>query len=342
MVAATYACAWKNMNAKDQELIELLQRWQAGNFTRADEAALRRLRAEGDAFTQEAIDGYFAEPEADQTQVLTRFRQQIPVEPLVKPIRSKFQWWAAAAALVVLLAAIWAILPQESQHIALEKSPSPALPEATAPPAPPADIPNRSTAPLENKVASPDPSKPITPAAKPQIQQDERIADAPAATAQNNQTLSAPPVESSPIAGDMARIESRSAAEEAVTAAPEPKESEVVLRKSEQVRKAKTTPLPPGGPAGNAANAPELAAPRSGWERFNREVAREARLTPQARAAGITTGKVQLRFNINDKGYVTELEVLQPLGYGCDQMAMDIVRQYRWTGSTGQVTIPFQ
>jgi Gram-negative bacterial TonB protein C-terminal len=342
MAAATFACVWKNMNVNDQELIELLQRWQAGTFTRSDEAALRRLRAEGDAFVREAIDGYFLEPEADQAQVLSKFRQKT-VAPIAVQRPIAYRWWAAAAALAVLLVAVWWVLPAPTKAIVKEQ-PSAAAPTVT-------ETSNQPTVALDSLAPAESVRTSTPPAPLPSVPAPTQSAPSKAPqidVAAPSAAETAPPIAetegSTEVIADMAEEQVPS---ELSKPMPDAKESRDRLSKKEEQLSPTDVPnaVTPGGPAGNAAmpaRAVTPSEPKAGWELFNSEMRRQARLTAAARAAGINKGVVKLQFTLNTKGEVQKVDVLSTLGYGCDQIAIDLVRQYQWTGTTGTVKVVFQ
>lgn len=94
------------MDANDKKLIQLLERWQSGNFTRADEQELQRLLAESDGFGREAADGILSFPEENHLKRLASIRKRLPQ----KDDRTTFfsgRMFALAASFALLLVAVW-------------------------------------------------------------------------------------------------------------------------------------------------------------------------------------------------------------------------------------------
>ena len=61
---------------KDKRLLELLEQWQTGQFTRADEQELQTL-TDSDEFRREAVEGFWALPEADHATHLASIRERL-------------------------------------------------------------------------------------------------------------------------------------------------------------------------------------------------------------------------------------------------------------------------
>ena len=83
--------------------------------------------------------------------------------------------------------------------------------------------------------------------------------------------------------------------------------------------------------------------PADGWEAFQEYLRQTARLTPAARSKGVS-GTVRLRFNINENGEPQTFVTLRSLGYGCDQEAIRLVKDWVWVrgqNPTVTVEIPF-
>ena len=65
------------MNADDKKLIDLLERWQSGNFSLREEQELQRLLQTDDTFAKDAAEGFLQYPEEDHTARLNRLHQKL-------------------------------------------------------------------------------------------------------------------------------------------------------------------------------------------------------------------------------------------------------------------------
>jgi hypothetical protein len=61
---------------EDTRFLELLQKWQSGDFTRADEQEMNALAA-SDAFRREALEGILDFPTHDQATAILSLRRKI-------------------------------------------------------------------------------------------------------------------------------------------------------------------------------------------------------------------------------------------------------------------------
>lgn len=116
------------MDANDKKLIQLLERWQSGDFTRADEQELQRLLAESDGFGREATDGILSFPEEDHKKRIAAIRKRLPYKNDRPAAFFSGRMLALAASFALLLVAVWwmmspgnadkkvAVSAPESQH----------------------------------------------------------------------------------------------------------------------------------------------------------------------------------------------------------------------------------
>jgi TonB family protein len=101
-------------------------------------------------------------------------------------------------------------------------------------------------------------------------------------------------------------------------------------------------------PAGSAKKAPQRkrsaapAMPQGGWDVFNDYLRRNARLTNAARNNNVS-GTVSLQFDVTPEGKAVNIKVLKSLGYGCDEAAEELVRNFNWEPGASPITvdIPF-
>ncbi|MBL7807867.1 MAG: hypothetical protein JNN28_08645, partial [Saprospiraceae bacterium] len=86
----------------DKRLLELLERWQSGDFTRADEQELQSL-TDSDEFRRETAEGYMSVPEANHAQHLASLRQRLQAGSGTARKLYLPQMLAAAAAIGVVI-----------------------------------------------------------------------------------------------------------------------------------------------------------------------------------------------------------------------------------------------
>ena len=115
---------------KDKRLLELLERWQSGDFSRADEQELQTL-ANSDEFRRETVEGFWSLPEADHASHLASIRMRLRKKTGGGALNLSFSkvLTAVAAVAVVVLGVVW-LLPNEqksaptAQEAAKEPAPS--------------------------------------------------------------------------------------------------------------------------------------------------------------------------------------------------------------------------
>ncbi len=87
-----------------------------------------------------------------------------------------------------------------------------------------------------------------------------------------------------------------------------------------------------------------LAEPRGGFEKLERYIAKKREYPAAARAQGVA-GEVRLRFTLDEAGRPDRFEVLQSLGFGCDEEAIRLLREGpRWKPGGGEwiyYSVPF-
>lgn len=349
------------LNAQDKQLTELLERWQSGDFTSADEQALRRLLAERDDFRQEATEGLLAFPDDDHATRMARLRQRLHPEQrrpgTVIPLRT---WLTLAASVTALVVAAWWLIPGSRQESAIARD------QSTTVPAPGTELPPppTSTAPQGNAAA-----KPTTPrTAADKVQPPPTVV-----TSDNGQ-----PSATSPAAGAAPEMEALKAddavaykqkeepapivSQPAVVSAAPPgrvaeSKDEVVAAASKKAKASRALPAPQrNADLGNDANnnnvsqsppGTAIARPTQGWTAFNTYLRNNARLTPEAKAAGVKSGKVVLNVVLGADGSVQQVGVVERLGYGCDELAERLLRSSTWTLPAGalpyfNVEVPFE
>ncbi len=328
-----------NVPADDKRFLDLLQKWQAGDFTRGDEQELQAL-ARSDDFRREALEGFMLHPEEDHNTRLMALRARLQPAGAVR--RTIFpQIWAAAAALILLIAALWFFrnpAPGPPDTMAQNEQPTvenQTLSDATAPaPAEPA--------PMRSKSVSPPPPVPGGSAATSGAvvrSEPDRIE-----SFESKDMVAAPAPVTQPAA---------SIADEDVASKPEADLAmeEVAVRKeqsfSDDAKAAKKKVESAGKVARSqpAQQAPGNAMQPDDFAMIALEdyLRRNARLPEAARQNNIS-GYVKVSFRLDRQRRVTDFKVLRPLGYGCDEAAQSLLKAYNWrdfTQDTVMVEVPF-
>ena len=350
----------------DARFLDLLRRWLSGDFTRSDERELQAL-TDSDEFRREAMEGFMSLPEEDHEARLLALRKKIglrsgmPAEPLRRAAIPGI--WAAAAALILLIVAIW-VFPKwtaDRTGPVAAKQPEPAGNSAPSPPAasqtednqqiaaapakpsPVAAAPGRSSA-APAKQAAP----PSGPAETADLAAGEKTeAEAKSATAQYEQpeVSPAPPLLEDKTAG---RALSKPRQDEAPpTPVAAAKDMSKAKRMTAPARPADSiwhkTDLKPDMDAAKKeareAMQPEFSEPAGGWDAFNEYLRQNARLTLEARNNN-ASGTVRLQFTVNGNGEPQNFITLRSLGYGCDEEAVRLVKNWDWVrGKSPNVTV---
>lgn len=331
----------------DARFLELLGRWLQGDFTRADERELRLL-ADADDFRREAWEGLTALPEADHEAQLQALRKRILDQKPGGRMVPFPQWFAAAAAVMLLLAALWFFHPwQQKVDLPIAAVPTqtnPANPEIPAAEQPVADAgkTGKSTQPSETSRAAAD-QRSASGAAVPSIVSADDV------QGESKQELALQEAEA-PVVLDKAAAAKPSATQAApATGAPA---GPPAPARDEAAKKAKALPNRQADSTRwfNTDAKPDIAAmkkdadektrpePSGGWEAFSEYLRQNARLTPEARNNNVS-GFVRLQFNVNDNGEPYNFQVLKGLGFGCDQEAQRLVKEWEWSPGQMPVTI---
>ena len=350
----------------DARFLELLQRWQNGDFTRADEQELNALAASDD-FRREALEGFMSQPEAAHESRLASLRQRLNHRAGGGKRQVMPQWWSMAAALALILSAVWfwtAYDRQAEGPVAQVKE----VPESGVFSGD--SVQGSSTADYADNSTARSAQNPSASSGSEILAKTDRIASAPdavvaleeaapgnaqddAGEAFNAQPASAPPV-TAPQSGDIVANKMKEA--EALPSA------DIAVRKpaSEAAKAKKSTA--PGRNADSTWHStdrkPDMAAekkaardeavpkesePEGGWDAFNDYLRQNARLPSEARNRNIS-GTVRLQFNLNNNGEPQGFIFLRSLGYGCDQEAIRLVQNWAWKRGQNPiitVEIPF-
>jgi hypothetical protein len=330
----------KPVQNEDARFLELLQRWQSGEYTRADEQELYALAA-NDPFRQEALEGFEAFPEAAHQATLDRLRQKLA--PKAKRRVLFPQMMAIAATLLLVFAAIWFfnIKPMPSEKSAVAQELPPATPPSTAQDY---DVLEAPKVPLDKAAAPPMRSGSYSDgtyeAVKDVVMSRENAA-------QNKQTEDDAQPADFAATSPASEIEVNGPGEivQRSTNIPPMKEDAGALADSMKKRaktSAPTTDTEAKTKAKVAKPAPG-AQPQGGWEEFQLFLINNARLTKEARANNVS-GRVRLQFLLDEQNKPANFKILSSLGYGCDEAAIQLVKSAVWLRGNGEpvtVDVPF-
>jgi len=355
----------------DQRFLGLLEKWQSGDFTRADEQQLNALTA-SDNFRREAMEGFMSLPETEHEARLHALRARLRERTGRRVGGRRFALPAiltAAATVALLLTAIWffptlnkddaapiaqqqeepADSPRSSESAPSSETPDDgqiAMQQPTAKPIPPSSGSSSTT--LSDRVFS-GPS--VKEDAPDFATTDEKAAELDDSKLTNivvaPQTSPPTPARSAP-AGEGIALDKSAPTESAKPAQPA---RDVATKPAAKAKKrAQTadsiwhdTDRKPDMDAERKKIREEAQAqqsePADGWEAFREYLRQNARLTPEARNRNVS-GTVQLQFNVNENGEPTGFVVLRALGYGCDQEAIRLVQNWEWVrGKNPIVTV---
>lgn len=307
------------MENTDQQWQELLEKWNSGNFTRADEQALQRLMAESDAFAREAMDGYFSNPETDHELHLGNLRKKLrEKQPQRRPFLP-FYLMSAAAALLLLVVAVWAFWPTPPPNELATNVTSPEINDPNAKPAPSVASPRNNQSVKQRSGATPPPVV---------LSDDVAVLEEKEDAAPPESNISEPVLGNAPPAPPVV--------EDAKT--EEVSQNEVApIRSIPQT--ANNAGFPVGATPKKRSNAVAPPTPSVGWEQFKNDVEAKVKLTQAAKDNGIKSGLVSMILDIRPAdGKVRSVLFINRLGYGCDEVAEQFVQQYTWTITPGGPT----
>lgn len=350
------------MQHDDKRFLDLLRRWQSGDFTRADERELNALTA-SDVFRREAMEGFMSLPEEDHdariNSLYTRLQDRTGTG-LTRRISITYIG-AAAAVLVVLLAALW-FFPQKDRSenapvaqtqmepagsgtaeapapslqspeneqgsdvaIAEKSAPSASRPSQTAPTDRPMPVPGAGSSAGE-----------IAAVEEISVQQDQMVAAPPAAPLSIPSEVMPDKTLSKPAKAETTGEEARS---EAATKAKKAKESAARAKDSTWHDTDRKPDMEAARKEAREANLPQSSEPAGGWDAFREYLRQNARLTARARNNNIS-GTVQIKFTVNANGEPQNFVTLRPLGYGCDEEAIRLIKSWDWVrGKNPEVTV---
>lgn len=351
------------MQHDDARFLDLLQRWQNGDFTRADERELNALAASDD-FRREAMEGFMSLPDTAHDERLTALRLRLQKRVGGSRVLALPQILAAAAVLVLLLAALW-FFPKwtekndtgivQTQTESTEQTPD-SEPFPNAEMSESQDIVATSPSARPRSSAT-GPASPVTgnqpylsaPTVSDEIvvsQEEVAVSDdtnEPNNVAYPPETPNIPPA--SVRSESYGKVESEAKKDE-VAATRAQENAGAAKSKAQKESRADSawheTDRKPDMDAEKKAARNEMqkkeSEPEGGWEAFNEYLRQNARLTLEARNRNVN-GTVRLQFSINTNGEPFNFIVLRSVGYGCDQEAVRLVQNWEWERGQNPVVI---
>lgn len=352
------------MQHDDARFLDLLQRWQNGDFTRADEQELNALAASDD-FRREAMEGFMSLPDTAHDDRLTALRLRLQKRVGGQRVLALPQILAAAAALVLLLAALW-FFPKwnEKNDTGIVQTQTESTGQTPASePSPSVETPGSQDIVATSPSAKPSPSTagPGQPAARNQpitVPENDAVAMQEEVSVSDDSEPDnlAHPLEAPNIPPSRARAESygkveSEAKKDEIAATRAQENAQAAKAKSQKESRADSawhdTDRKPDMDAEKKAARDAMqkkeSEPEGGWDAFNEYLRQNARLTPEARNRNVS-GTVRLQFSINTNGEPFNFIVLRSVGYGCDQEAVRLVQNWEWErGQNPVVTleVPF-
>ena len=342
----------------DARFLELLERWMLGDFTRADERELHALAATDD-FRREAWEGFAALPEERHEARLAALRARLRQSGAGGRQVAMVRWMAVAALMVGILAALWFIpdwspAPEQTAPLAQTEPPvSAAQPEggqfAGRGDSPMAAADDRG---IRAKSIRPEPARSLP--ARPAVPAPaDELAMHPAAAVSEQKEdeiqapLPPPPAKATSPLADTAPARPADAQPVPVSAYPggpagnvSPYQGQTTVYKPSNASKTEDPDKAArreNAKKKNAAKEP-AATPLGGWEAFRLYLTQTARLTAAARENKVK-GYVRLQFLIGPDGRPAEIQVLQPLGYGCDEEAIRLIRSVYWISDSPEPVV---
>lgn len=327
----------------DKRLLELLERWQSGDFSRTDEQELQAL-TDSDEFRRETVEGFWSLPEANHASHLASLRARLR-ERSGGARRVLFpQMMAAAAVIILVVAAVW-LFPSEQKEAPMaeqgEQTRVDSQPIAS-------NFPKEKS--IENVRSSPAPKADqiVSQSAPPGQTYPTMAESAPAASVEASEVAATPP----PVLRDDAAeadkavaakpVESESAYNKVLDEQSMPDEFQgnsakraEAKKKSSDIAKAKAKDtVKQSQPA-----SPKNSQPQGGWDKFQDYLRRSARL-PEAARQNNVSGSVRLKFRLDVNNQPIDFQIVRSLGYGCDEEAIRLVKAFTWQyGSEQELTV---
>lgn len=346
----------------DARFLELLDKWQSGDFTRSDERELFELAGK-DPFRQESLDGWMQFPETDHSTVLDRLAGRLQEKKKRRVILFP-RLLSLAAALALLLGAIWFFSHNQTEvlkndSVARTETPAPVQPEFSPTPSDKARTPERSQQPRTGEGKIPDDVSSVNSRLyKPERPLGEAPGSpAPAVTKPSGQGIDNKENKEQDSFAELNNAKTDELSKpvdrqyQSTNISP-PEERASTAAKKKSAPKTEPAPATQGavyGKTDSALSAPAAdkkspgAVPDQGWDAFGQYLRNSARLTPQAKANNVS-GYVRVQFYVDITNRPVNFIVVKSLGYGCDEAAIDLVKNWKWSRQSGQpvlVDVPF-
>lgn len=314
----------------DKRLLELLERWQSGDFTRADEQELQSLTA-SDEFRRKSAEGFMSAPEDDHAGRLASLRSRLHSRTgTARRVIMPQLLAAVAAATILVLAVVWLMPMQEKQSASEESVAAPAVQMPRNEPLQDDASQDYATAPAPDSKPSSEPDRSVANGAKMLESESAGSSAMSAADATEEVAIQGAQPMPEPAAAAPA---SEDAAKNADVAAQysAPEEVQMPAPERAMAKKKETRSMP--------AAAAAQAQPVGGWSAFNEYLRKNARLPEQARQNNVS-GVVRIRFVLDANGKPSAFKVIKSLGFGCEAAAMRLIEQYSWQpGQNNELTV---
>lgn len=311
----------------DKRLIELLERWQSGDFSRADEQELLSL-TDSDDFRRETVEGFLSMPEVDHAAHLEAIRAKLRQQNGGKKRVFLMPILAAAAVLLLILATVWLIPSTEKlAPIAQESAPQSVVDQPIT-----SNLPEKGATDATPPPAYPKPQAPVGPSGSNARLASPQISEPDASTAASEQAITPPmpsrdeavadKMSSKPVIveGELAKVDLGEEDDVDVNPgnmAPKKKAEEDLAGRAKEAKKMK-----PGATENSSK-------PVGGWANFQDYLRQKARLPENARQNNIS-GSVRLSFRLNENSEPVDFKIVKSLGLGCDEEAIRLVKAYNW------------
>jgi protein TonB len=331
-----------NPHNDDKRLLELLERWHSGDFSRAHEQELQAL-ADSDEFRREAVEGFWSLPETEHATHLAslRLRLRKRTDSGMLWVSSRRILTAVAAVAILVLSVIWlfpsaekttpmaqqeAVKSTENQPIASNLPEENKIQDETL----------NNSAPKLDRLGKSTQSKPAPPTST----------SGPAASGSAAEIASAPaPVLSRELQTADKQMDAKPELSEAEYSKVVDEQDDVdqapgnAAPRTEDMKEAPAKSRAKDAMKKQAPSSAKASQPAGGWSDFQDYLRRKARLPELARQNNIS-GSVGLKFRLDINNQPIDFQTLRPLGYGCDEEAVRLVKAYKWQrGSDPEVTV---
>ncbi len=331
-----------NPHNDDKRLLELLERWHSGDFSRANEQELQAL-ADSDEFRREAVEGFWSLPETEHATHLASLRARLRKRTGGSMLGVSYRriLAAVAAVAILVLSVIWLFpLAEKTSPMAQQEAVNPIENQPIA-----SNLPEEKSSDTEmqgsgspqlDRLGKSTQSKPAPPT----------TATGPAASGSAAEIASTPPPVRSveketadkiiETQSELSEAEYRKAVEEQDDVDQAPGNA---ARRSENMKEAPEKSRAKDAMKKQAPLSAKASQPAGGWSDFQDYLRRNARL-PEAARQNNVSGSVRLKFRLDSNNQALDFQTLRSLGYGCDEEAIRLVKAYKWQrGNDAELTV---